>query len=199
MSRDINTLNELTEMQDYIIHLKRALKKQYKENLCYKNVELELSRYRTIVLPFGESMITTLNHNANYIAITTTFDPNRFDNLLYTSVEHQITYLRMVVSDHIRHEIYTNIYATFEQHQNGVIHMHAIIRIYNISIDNISQIRKAFNSKMTTNINSKVNTLIKPVNDIEGWLVYMNKETEYPPISYNMERFEKCLELFSGI
>ena len=182
---DYTLSTEPNSIETYIRKLRHELIKLYKENLTYQNIELILSNSNLSILPFDNNIITKLPENF-YYSITSTLDPNRFLNLEFTTQENQIHYFKQIITTHITTDVYHHIYATFEEHKNGIIHCHAIIRIYDQSASKYKQILHAFTSKLTNQINSKINTIIKITSDIEGWLKYMNKETKEPPISFNM-------------
>jgi len=209
---DYTKLETPNAVELYIRQLRNEIKKLYKENLCYKNVEEILSKWNIQPLPFDTHTITQLPEHLNYYSITATLDPNRFLNLELTTIEQQIRYFKQTITHHILDDVYHRIYATFERHKNGIIHCHAIIQIYDISPTNYTKILHAFTSKLTNKINSKINTIIKLTTDIPGWLKYMNKETEEEPISFNMTPhsiehlnlpkhylLKKPLEIISGI
>jgi len=156
------------------------------DNLFYRNVELQLlhednQHYKLIYkrdevpMAFDDYKI---KHNLLYF-MTITYDPDRFDNLIFISEEQQKEYILYSLYK-FRHHI-NFMYGCFEKQTNGIIHAHILIN-YNDNIEFINDHLPKLKSKFTRRFirsNQKQTIDNEPVKDMDKVLNYIDgKEKE---------------------
>jgi len=129
---------------------------------------------------------TQLEENINYVALTITYDINYFPQLLITPLWEQENYIKRVLSKYINENRFKSVYGSYELQQNGRIHFHGIIPYY----ANAEELENEMARHFTNHIGKRQKSvLIKPVNDIQGWLNYINKNDKYKKIlEYQLRR-----------
>jgi len=103
--------------------------------------------------------------------MTITFDPERFDNLIFTSEDQQKDYILKSLYE-FRHYI-NFIYGCFEKHQNGIIHTHMIINFNDYKEFKEKYFNK-LKSKFTRNLRNKYTIDIEAVRDLDKVLQYID-------------------------
>jgi len=172
------------ETDDYIRKLRKMI-----TNLALRNDFLEqknnylpkVLKNDNEILNFSHKEIETvdqLEKNNNYGALTITYDPNYFPQLLITPLWEQENYIKRVLSKFINENRFKSVYGSYELQQNGRIHFHGIIPIYDYNkLD--EEIANYFTSYTGTKQKA---VKIKPVDDVQGWLDYINKKDKYKKI-----------------
>lgn len=120
-----------------------------------------------------------LEKNVQYAALTITYDINFFPQLIITPLWEQENYIKRVLMKFIQENHFQSIYGSYELQQNGRIHFHGIIPYYAATAELQDQIATYFTSRQGK---SQKAVLVKPVNDIQGWLNYINKKDSYKKI-----------------
>jgi len=180
------------ETDDYIRKLRKMI-----TNLALRNDFLEqknnylpkVLKNDNEILNFSHKEIETvdqLEKNNNYGALTITYDPNYFPQLLITPLWEQENYIKRVLSKYINENRFKSVYGSYELQQNGRIHFHGIIPYY----ANAEELENEMARHFTNHIGKRQKSvLIKPVNDIQGWLNYINKNDKYKKIlEYQLRR-----------
>jgi len=157
-----------------------------KDNLFYRNIEIQLlhedNQSYKLIYQRDESPMAfddyKIKHNLLYF-MTITYDPERFDNLIFTSEEQQKEYILYSLYK-FRNQI-NFIYGCFEKQTNGIIHAHLLINyidhIYFIN-DYLPKLKSQFTKRFLRK-NHKQSIDNEPVKDLDKVLNYIDgKEKE---------------------
>lgn len=182
LSKDYSKMQSF-ELEEYIRTLKHHLRKATIQNAYLLDVEQKMyikELSDVSILPFN-NMVTELEDvdiSGDSYAITATIDPKKFPQLILVPQHEQIKYFKRIFSKLIIDGELSNLYGSFETHQNGVIHFHGITYIYN-TYETKCRLEQLISSYLTNtkyNPNSRFkNTLLKSVDDTTKWFIYMNK------------------------
>ena len=172
---DAQTHDDLHNLIKELIIENTQLKK---DNLYYRNIELQLigddnDRFKLIYLQSDDPMAFDdyKIKNSELYFMTITFDPERFDNLIFTTSEQQkkyILYSLYKFTDHINF-----MYGCFEKHQNGIIHSHILINFNDYKEFN-EKYFKQLKSRFTRNLRNKYTIDIEPVKALDKVLQYID-------------------------
>lgn len=182
------------ELSSYIRELKSTVATLKLQNDYLSNKEQYIKDLSDVtVYPFNCEKLEPLHveRNGDAYAITATFDPQRFKQLCITPQYEQIKYFKKIFSKLIYDGEIDNLYCVFESHKNGNIHCHAITYIYNNEA-NRTRLENCIKCHLTNRSRNTTNTVIKPVDNVDKWFTYMNKEWYYS-IEYNLRK--KSLDL----
>lgn len=126
-----------------------------------------------------------LQENINYVAITITYDINYFPQLLITPLWEQENYIKRILSKFLKEKNINSVYGSYELQQNGRIHFHGIIPYYG----DLLELEKEMAIYFTNHTGKRQKAvLIKQIDDIQGWLNYINKKDSYKKfIEYQMD------------
>ena len=185
LSKDYSKLSGF-ELEEYIRTLKRELRKATIRNayLLDKEQKMYIKELSEIVsLPFNNEQIEldSVDVSGDAFAITATIDPSKFPQLILVPQHEQIKYFKKIFSKLIIDGEITNLYGSFEAHQNGNIHFHGITYMYATSQTKY-RLEELISSYLTNRRykpdapDKGKNTLCKPVTDFIGWFIYMNKK-----------------------
>jgi len=131
---DAQTHDDLHNLIKELINENTQLKK---DNLYYRNIEIQLNINQRFKLVFKEDDHPMafddykIKNNLLYF-MTITFDPERFDNLIFTTEQQQKDYI--LASLYEFKDRINFIYGCFEKHKNGIIHTHMIINFNDYQI-----------------------------------------------------------------
>jgi len=172
---DAQTHDDLHNLIKELITENTQLKK---DNLYYRNIEIQLLSVNT----FKHQLI--FNHDDTPMAfddykikqnelyfMTITFDPDRFDNLQFTSEEQQKSYILYALYKHRQHINF--MYGCFEKHQNGIIHSHILIN-FNDYREYKEKYFKELKARFTRNMRNKYTIDIEPVKALDKVLQYID-------------------------
>jgi len=167
---------DLKLKNDFLLEKRSYLPIVCLQTYCFNDNKLNISDFETI-------------SSLNCVAITLTFDPKKFPQLIITPQYDQILYIQKVISNYLYGKMFNQIYGSFELQQNGNVHFHGIAPYY----DEPRVLQSCLAAEFTNRNPLKQNAvLVKPVNDLEGWLTYINKESnDY--LEYGIKK--KCLEI----
>jgi hypothetical protein len=150
----------------------------YKDNLLYRNIEIPLlksenDRYKYMYIydeqPMAWDNFKMREHQIHFLTIT--FDPDRFDNLLFTTEEQQKNYILWALSQ-FKDKI-NFIYGCFEKHDSGIIHSHILINFFD-SYDFQQNHYKSLKAMFTKNIRNEHAIKLEPVNHLEKVAAYID-------------------------
>ena len=124
--------------------------------------------------------------DADYKAITITFDQKKFPQLIITPLSEQIKYIEKVISNLLYEQHITAIYGSFERQKNGYIHGHFIVPYYGNHHNLQTHINTYFTDR--TKGDKQYAVLIKPVDNLSVWFKYMNKKETFKKfLEYNLK------------
>jgi len=170
---DAQTHDDLHHLIKELINENTQLKK---DNLYYRNITVPLNCDDKWKLAFiaGETPMAfddyKIKQNALYF-MTITFDPERFDNLHFTTEEQQKDYILCSLYK-FRHDI-NFMYGCFEKHKNGLIHSHLIINFNDYSNFKDNHFNK-LKSKFTRNLRNPYTIDFGPVQNLDKVLEYID-------------------------
>lgn len=181
LNTPFDSFPSMSEIHYYVRQLRTIIIKQHNELAYYRDTTEYLKRYTPHQLASCElfyeykqvNELGLLCGSDRKWALTITFDPNRFTNIDLTTVEEQTLYIKYQLMKTIRRFNIPLLYGSFERHKNGRIHFHGIISIYDIT-----EIEKYLKRKFTNNPQNRNCILWKPIDNMQKWLEYVNKESE---------------------
>lgn len=150
----------------------------YKDNLLYRNIEIPLlksenDRYKYMYIydeqPMAWDNFKMREHQIHFLTIT--FDPDRFDNLIFTTEEQQKNYILWALSE-FKDRI-NFIYGCFEKHDSGIIHSHILINFFDY-IDFKEKYLKSLKAMFTRNIRNEHAVKLEVVNHLEKVAAYID-------------------------
>jgi len=175
---DAQSHDDLHNLIKELINENTQLKR---DNLFYRNIELQLldednQSYKGIYKRDESPMAFDdykIKQNLLYF-MTITYDPERFDNLIFVSEDQQKEYILYSLYK-FRHYI-NFMYGCFEKQNNGIIHAHILIN-YNDSNEFINDYLPKLKSRFTRrfirkNQNQSVDN--QPVKDLDKVLNYID-------------------------
>lgn len=195
LSKDYSKLSGF-ELDDYIRLLKRELRKATLQNayLLEEEQKMYIKELSDITsLPFNNEQLefSNVDVSGDAFAITATIDPSKFPQLMLVPQHEQIKYFKKIFSKLIIDGEITNLYGSFEAHQNGNIHFHGIIYMYftyeakyrleelissYLTNRKYFRIAKSYDCRKQPDPDKGKNTIAKLVTDFPGWFIYMNKK-----------------------
>lgn len=119
----------------------------------------------------------------SFYAITITFDPQKFKQILIVPDSDQIVYIEKCIQLMIEGGFLTDLYGCFEYQKNGTIHFHGVFSSYKYPYE----LEKTFLEYFTNKIERQYAIKIKPVDNLQKWISYINKESTFF-ISYNIKK-----------
>jgi len=170
---DAQTHDDLHNLIKELIIENTQLKK---DNIYYRNIEIQLKtndRFKLIFKEDDHPMAFDdykIKENLLYF-MTITFDPERFDNLIFTTEQQQKDYILSSLyefKDRINF-----IYGCFEKHKNGIIHTHMIINFNDYQEFKENYFNK-LKSKFTRNLRNKYTIDIEAVKALDKVLQYID-------------------------
>lgn len=182
------------QLDDYIRTMREALRTLKLQNDYLSGKEQYIKELSDVsVLPFSSEILdlSQVDLSGDAYAITATFDPAKFPQLLITPQSEQIKYFKKIFSKLIVDGEITNLYCVFESHKNGIIHCHAITYLYNNN-ENKRRLEECIKRHLTDRKRNNTNTVIKPVDNYDKWFSYLNKEI-VDSIEWNLRK--KSLDL----
>lgn len=176
------------EVDEYIRQLRRSLIDLKLKNDFLLKEELYIPIKVERNYPYNNDQITIdqiQEPNRNFIAITITYDHKKFPQLFITPISEQIKYIEKVFSVLLYDNDITAVYGSFERQKNGFIHGHFITPYYG----NYKHLENYISTYFTNGHNGKQHAvLIKPVDDINKWLQYINKKEDFKDyLEYNIK------------
>lgn len=190
LSLDYSKFSQQFEVDDYI----RRLRDMVTQLKIKNDFLLEKKTYLPMVIKkdsdmvnFTRSVIESCSQveQVAYIAVTITYDPRFFPQLIITPLWEQENYIKRVLAHQINNNRITSIYGCFELQKNGRIHFHGIIPVY--GSEKIAKLEDELSAYFTSGTHQKA-IKIKPVDNIQKWLDYINKKEEYKTyLEYNMK------------
>lgn len=178
---DFLKCNSHHEQMDIVKALFKQLNDQERELRYYKDIDMVLShsnQYRYNIEEYDKPILlnsSDLSDNIQYLSVTITFDPNRFENLEVITEESQKKYILTKWNDFLINSKcnITELYGCFESHQSGIIHSHAIISLYDSIL-----LKNYLLRQFSKTVRNKHCIDIKLVYDIQGILNYINKDEQ---------------------
>lgn len=178
------------EVDDYIRKLRKMV-----TNLALRNDFLEQNnsylpkvlKNDNEILNFTRNEIESvdqLDENIQYAALTITYDINYFPQLIITPLWEQENYIKRILTKFLKEKNIKSLYGSYELQQNGRIHFHGMIPYY----ANLEELENEMACHFTSHTGKRQKAvLIKWVDDIQGWLNYINKKDKYKKlIEYQM-------------
>lgn len=189
-----DSFESMSALHLYVRILRHRLRKQHLELSFYRGIEQQLKQYTDKQLCeieqfFEGEQLMEVPTDYRLWALTITFDPNRFTNIDLTDQNEQVLYIKYILMKTIRKFNIPFLYGSFEHHKNGRMHFHGVIAIYDKK-----EVEKYLLRKFTDNPKNKHCILWKPVDNINKWLDYINKES-LDFISYKMIKKINSLDL----
>lgn len=177
LNHPFDSFESMSEIHLYIRQLRATIIKQHNELSYYRGITEYLKQYtpnQQLQLEsfFETNQLSSIQTVDRLWAITITFDPNRFTNIDLTTPEEQQTYIKFQLMKTIRRFNIPFLYGSFERHKNGRVHFHGIISIYDIT-----EIERYLKRKFTNNPQNKHCILWKPIDNLNKWIEYINKES----------------------
>lgn len=130
--------------------------------------------FKNTIIPLGTILEDHIQPNTDYLAITMTFDPHKFKTIQLIPNNYQEEYYLKILSDLICNGELSEVYGCFEKHKNGVSHCHLITTGYNTT-DKIRKLESIIRPYLSNNERNKHAVVVKPVNEIDNWCLYINK------------------------
>ena len=176
------------EVDDYIRSLRRELVTLKLQNdfLLKEESYIPIKVERNYPFKNEELLVKDIEEpNRDFIAITITFDQKKFPQLIITPLHQQIKYIEKVISTIIYEQHITAVYGSFERQKNGYIHAHLIAPYYG----DHNNLEKQLSTYFTNRTGEQQHAvLIKPVTDLNKWLIYINKKEDFKEfIEYNLK------------
>lgn len=188
---DYSKFSHQNDVDDYIRKLRKTVTTLKIQNDYLNKTESYLPKVLkkdSDMVNFTRSVIESCSQlpNVAYIALTITYDPRFFPQLIITPLWEQENYIKRVLANIINKEIIKSIYGSFELQVNGRIHFHGLIPFYGTS--EIVKLEDELSGYFTDVKKNQKAILIKPVDDIPKWLNYINKKEHYKThLCYNFD------------